>query len=109
MREFPESNAEWERRISWFKNTNQHSELDGIDGEPVEILYEIQRLWIPWRAHLMISKDELSSCRCFNDIEWGHEDNKKFFFVRQKVRFRSLVIPRAWFRNEMVQFSQREV
>ena len=77
MGEFPEPNAEWERRISWFKNTNQHSELDGIDGEPVEILHEIQRLWIPWSAHLMISKDELSSCRCFNDIERGHEDNKK--------------------------------
>ena len=126
----PESNAEWERRISWFKDTNECRELDGIDGEPakfewmtlpghttLQVLHEIQNLCQPWDAGKKNSKDEWSSCRCFNDMEWRNEDNQRSILgkftncelVRQKVRQRSLVIPRAWFRNDMVQYTQGEI
>ena len=36
LREYPYSNTEWEKRLSWLKETSQYRELDGIDGEPVE-------------------------------------------------------------------------
>ena len=37
MREYPRSKTDWENRLSWFKSTPQYRELDGIDGELVEL------------------------------------------------------------------------
>ena len=33
MREFQQSNVEWEKKLQWFIGTLQYRELDGIDGE----------------------------------------------------------------------------
>ena len=65
MREHPESDQEWETRLSWFKSTKQYRELDGIDGEPVKFEWMI----FPGHTTLQIvnqntSKEGLSSCRC---------------------------------------------
>ena len=41
MRKLPESDKEWENRLSWFISTHKDRELDGIDGEPVEFEWMI--------------------------------------------------------------------
>ena len=33
----PQSIIDWENKLEWFQSTNQYRELDGIDGEPVEL------------------------------------------------------------------------
>ena len=36
VRPFPQSNAEWETKPQWFKDSKQDRELDRIDGEAME-------------------------------------------------------------------------
>ena len=82
IREFPEPNTEWERRLAWFKSSHQYSELDGIDGELVEFEWMIfprthhtsdfttrsKNSWILRTAEKKLFKDESPSCRCVTTL-----------------------------------------
>ena len=90
MREFPQSNSEWESRLQWFMSTKQHRELDGIDGEPVEfewmifpghttlqILLEIQKLPKDLGCEPEQFLGRIIFMSMYNEIEWRNEDNKR--------------------------------
>ena len=91
IREFPESNKDWERRLAWFKSTHQHKELDGIDGKPVwspewmifpgrttlQILYEIQKCLATLGCEPKQVQRLITFMSIVDNIDWGIEDNKK--------------------------------
>ena len=71
----PASNAIWEEKLSWFKDSPQYTTSDTIDGEPMEFEWNISQdslhwslsaksksSWTKWSTQHN-SKDELSSCR----------------------------------------------
>ena len=63
MNENPQSNIAWEDRLTWFKSSPGYRALDSIDGEPMELEWNI----FPGFTTLQLSnkvQDELSSCRC---------------------------------------------
>ena len=37
----PTSNTVWERQLGWFKDSSQYRTLDTIDGEPMELAWNI--------------------------------------------------------------------
>ena len=39
----PESNYVWEEKLTWFKSSSQHRTLDTIDGEPMELEWNISQ------------------------------------------------------------------
>ena len=41
MNENPQSNYEWEDRLTWFKSSSEYWTLDRIDGEPMEFEWNI--------------------------------------------------------------------
>ena len=41
MNENPQSNVEWEDRLTWFKSSPEYRTLDRIDGEPMEFEWNI--------------------------------------------------------------------
>ena len=41
MNENPESNTVWEDKLTWFKSSSQYRTLDTIDGEPMELEWNI--------------------------------------------------------------------
>ena len=83
------SNAVWEEKLSWFKDSPQYRTLDTIDGEPMEFEWNI----FPGFTTLqLISKVQEFKTKVgdpsqlqgriffmsmFNDIVWGSEDNER--------------------------------
>ena len=71
-----------------------------------------RNVWNPSNAEKKFCKDELSSCRCFTTSSGEMSTTKRYCSasecVRQKGHRRSLVIPRAWFSDDMVQYTQCE-
>ena len=43
MNESPQSNTVWEDKLTWFKSSSQYRALDTIDGEPMEIEWNISQ------------------------------------------------------------------
>ena len=41
IHENTQSNAAWERRLGWFKTSQEYRDLDSIDGEPMEFEWNI--------------------------------------------------------------------
>ena len=41
MNQNPESNFVWERELGWFKDSSQYRTLDTIDGDPMEVEWNI--------------------------------------------------------------------
>ena len=77
MNENPQSNAVWEDKLTWFKSSSQYRALDTIDGEPMEVEWNISQdsphcsLSVKSKSSCQkraynqkISLDGLSSCRC---------------------------------------------
>ena len=85
----PASNAVWEEKLSWFKDSPQYRALDTIDGEPMEFEWNI----FPGFTTLqLISKVQEFMTKMgdpsqfkgrnifmsmFNDIIWGSKDNER--------------------------------
>ena len=120
--EYPQSNIDWENKLEWFKSTNQYRELDGIDGEPVELEWRI----FPGHTTLQILQETQGLMRdldCepeqfpgrmiflskYNDIEWRNQNNERVCLANASIvgcyakrfPFGSLVSSRIRFRNEM--------
>ena len=89
VRQFPQSNDEWETKLQWCKNSMQYGELDRIEGEPMDfewmiypgfttllILLEIQKIndGLGLRARTIPGKDHL------------HVDVQRLFVGRSKQR-----------------------
>ena len=75
MSENPQSNTVWEDTLTWFKSSLEYRALDTIDGEPVELEWNIflrihhfaalQQSFYQKRANSQKnSQDGSSSCRC---------------------------------------------
>ena len=62
LREFPKSNAEWKRRMSWFRDTYQCRELDGIHGEPLEFEWKMRISVKESLVHFRISDKSVFEC-----------------------------------------------
>ena len=62
IHEFPESNAERERRISWLKDTYQCRVLDGIYGEPLEFEWKKRISVKESLVHFRISDKSVLQC-----------------------------------------------
>ena len=43
MNENPQSNTDWEDKLTWFKDSAQYRTLDTIDGEPMEFEWNISQ------------------------------------------------------------------
>ena len=98
-RPFPPSNDEWETKLQWLKNSKHYRELDRIDGKPMEF---------EWKNHSGVTKIffEIQKVDIKNWI--GDPHNEKVCVANSilvasfaKSFFWTLVIPRAWIRNEM--------
>ena len=90
MNENPQSNIAWEDRLTWFKSSPEHRALDRIDGESMELEWNIfpgfNTLQLCDKVHELLSRlsitPEIFTGRIifmsmFNDISWGSKDNKK--------------------------------
>ena len=90
MNENPQSNYEWEDRLTWFKNSPEYRALDNIDVEPMEfewkifsrftilqLVREVQELL----SRLSVQPENFTGwiifMSMFNDISWGSKDNEK--------------------------------
>ena len=90
VNENPQSNIAWEDRLTWFKSSSQYRSLDRIDGELMELEWNIfpgfttLQLWYKVQEFLskMSEKPEEFTGRIifmsmFNDISWRSKDNKQ--------------------------------
>ena len=90
MNQNPESNSAWEEKLSWFKSSSQYRTLDTIDGEPMELEWNIfpgfTTLQLCNKVQEFLSKmskeqEEFTGriifMSVFNDISWGSEDNEQ--------------------------------
>ena len=67
--QYPQSNTEWESRLSWFKDTPQYRELDGLDGEAVQLMRELNCTPEDFRGSITFMS-------MFNDIMWRNKENE---------------------------------
>ena len=89
MNENPQSNIAWEERLEWFKSSQEYIVLDRIDGEPMELEWNI----FPGFTTLQLSQEvkdlllrlnetpenftgRIIFMSMFNDISWCSRDNK---------------------------------
>ena len=90
VNENPKSNIAWENRLTWFKNSPQYRALDNIDGEPMELEWNIfpgfSTLQLCCKVQELLSNLSVTPEKftgriifmsMFNDISWGSQDNKK--------------------------------
>ena len=89
MREFPQSNVEWENKLQWFQDSKQYREFDRIDGEPTEFEWNIfpgfntfQILSGVQNLGDLNSKPEQFKGRIiflsmYDDIRWGNSRNEE--------------------------------
>ena len=90
MNENPQSNIAWEDRLAWFKSSPAYRDLYRIDGEPMELewnifpgfttlqlCHKVQEL----PSSLSVTPEKFTGriifMSMFNDISWGSKDNKK--------------------------------
>ena len=90
MNENPLPNIAWEDRLTWFKSSPEYRNLDKIDGEPVELEWNIfpgfTTLQFCNKVQELLSRlsvqpenftGRIIFMSMFNDISWGSKDNKK--------------------------------
>ena len=90
MNENPLSNAAWEQRLEWFKTSQEHRNLDRIDGEPIEFEWNIfsgfttLQLCNKVQEFLSIMSEvpeeftgRIIFKSMFNDISWGSKGNEQ--------------------------------
>ena len=90
IHENPQSNTAWEERLGWFITSQEYRDFDRIDGEPMELEWNI----FPGFNTLQLSEDVKSLLlrlgetpenftgriifmSMFNDISCGSRDNEK--------------------------------
>ena len=101
MNENPQSNTVWEDKLTCFKSSSQYRTLDTIDGEPMELEWNI----FPGFTTLQLCnkiQEFLSKMReepkeftgliifmssMFNDISWGSKDNEQECELSAKLVF----------------------
>ena len=123
INENPQSHIAWEDRLTWFKSSPEYRALDRIDGEPMEfewnifpgfttlqLCHKVQELL----SRLSVTPEKLTGriifMSMFNDISWGSKDNEKecksnaqlFSLFAKEILSRTIVIPRSWFRENVV-------
>ena len=67
--QYPQSNTEWESRLSLFKDTPQYRELDGLDGEAVQLMRELNCTPEDFPGSITFMS-------MFNDIMWRNKENE---------------------------------
>ena len=90
MNQNPQSNTVLEDKLTWFKSSPQYRTLDTIDGEPMELEWNIfpgfTTLLLCNKVQDFISKmsvepEEFTGriifMSMFNDISWGSQDNEQ--------------------------------
>ena len=90
MNQNPQSNTVWEDKLTWFKSSPQYRTLDTIDGEPMDLEWNIfpgfTTLQLCNKVQDFISKmsvepEEFTGRIIFmsmvNDISWGSQDNEQ--------------------------------
>ena len=90
MSENPRSNIAWEERLAWFKSSQEDSNLDRIDGEPIEFEWnifpgfttlqfsqEVQELLLRLNETPENFTGRIIFMSMFNDISWGSRDNTR--------------------------------
>ena len=113
----------WESRIKWCLETCHLKDLDRIDGEPMElewnifpgfttmgILDEIQKIMTESKCEPEQFKGRIIFMSMYNDIDWGKRGNKEnciakcsqSYRICSEIHARTLVVCRAWIREEMV-------
>ena len=85
----PTSNAVWEEKLSWFKDSPQYRTLVTIDGEPMEFEWNIfpgfTTLQLVQEVQKFINRmgepeqfqGRIIFMSMFNDISWGSKDNEQ--------------------------------
>ena len=112
----PTSNAVWEEKLSWFKDSSQYRTLDTIDGETMEfewnifpgfttlqLISKVQEFMTKMGNPLQF-KGRIIFMSMFNDIIWGSEDIERECIANatlvtlfaKKISSRTLVILRTW-------------
>ena len=90
MNENPQSNMAWEDRLTWFKSSPEYRALDRIDGDPMELEWNIfpgfNTLQLSHKVQELLLRLSVTSEKftgriiflsMFNDISWGSKDNEK--------------------------------
>ena len=90
MSENPLSNFVWEDKLTWFKSSSQYRTLDTINGEPMELEWNIfpgfNTLQLCYKVQEFLSKMSVQPkdftgwiifMSMFNDISWGSKENKQ--------------------------------
>ena len=90
IHENPQSNIAWEERLEWFKSSLEYRTLDRIDGEPMELEWnifqgfntlqlsqEVQELMLRLYETPENFTGRIIFMSMFNDISWGSKDNKR--------------------------------
>ena len=90
VNENPQSNIEWEDRLTWFKSSPEDRTLDRNDGEPMEfewnifpgfttlqLCHKVQELLLRLSVTPEKFTGRIISMSMFNDISWGSMDDKK--------------------------------
>ena len=120
MNENTQSNAGWEQRLEWFKSSPEYRTLGRIDGEQMEfewnifpgcttlqLSHKVQELLLRLGETPENSTGRIIFMSMFNDISCGSRDNEKEcdstrFSICKKIRSRTMVISRSWFREKVV-------
>ena len=89
IHENTQSNTAWEQILEWFKTTPEYRTLDRIDGEPMELEWNIipgfNALQLCHKVQELLSRLNVTPEKfigriifmsMFNDISWGSKDNK---------------------------------
>ena len=90
MNQNPQSNTVWEEKLTWFKSSSQYRTLCTIDGEPMEVEWNIFHGFTTLqrcnKVQEFLSKmseepEEFTGriifMSMFNDISWGSEDDEQ--------------------------------
>ena len=90
MNENPQSNIAWEDRLTWSKSSPENRALDSIDGDPMELEWNIFPGFTTlqlchkvqeWLSRLSVTPEKFAGriifMSMFNDISWGSTENKK--------------------------------
>ena len=110
-----EANAKWKDQLQYFQQSNSHRESFGIDGQPIELVWNIfpglTTLEILQKIQEHVADRQISPehfegriifTSMFNDVDWTQTDNSKGCLsnfekvkkLRKKVSAWTLFIPR---------------
>ena len=117
VNEYPQSNTVWKDRLTWFKSSPTYRTLDRIDGEPMELEWNIFRGFTTLQLchkvqelllRLSVQPDKFTGriifMSMFNDISWWSKDDKKeceanaqiVSLYAKEIRSRTIFILWTW-------------